>query len=70
VFIILDKKDSKESILNCKTSNVTKENGKIKIDIQNYLDDFPFKNYIIVKDMRGLMSTLVEILRNYFELQG
>ena len=69
VFIILDKMDSKNSILNCKTSNVLKEDGKIKIDIQNYLDDFPFKNYIIVKSVGELLSTVVGILRNYFEME-
>jgi len=53
IFIILDKSDSKDSILNYKTTNITKVDGKIKMDIQNYLEDFPYKNYIIVKDLKS-----------------
>ena len=67
VFIILDSKNEKDSILNIKSAQTIQENGKIDVKITHYLDDFPFKHYLIVKDMASLPRHLVNILRQYFE---
>lgn len=67
IFIILDSKDPKKSILNIKSTKILNEDGKMDIKISDYLDDFPFKYYLIVKEMASLPRFLVEILRQYFE---
>lgn len=51
VFIILDKPDDKESIMNIKSTSHKYVNGKLQIEMKSYLEDFPYKNYIIVKVM-------------------
>lgn len=66
VYIILDKDEHTKSILNYRTSKVKKVNNKTKVEITPYLEDFPFKNYIIVKDIKELSEILVSILRDYF----
>jgi midasin len=65
IYIILDSSD-KKSILNYRTSKVEKVNGKTKVSIKNYLEDFPFRNYIIVRDMRELTGIIASIMRDYF----
>lgn len=67
IFVILDSKDEKESILNIRSTQTYYENGKLKINIFNYMDDFPFKYYLNVKDISTLPRSLVDILRQYFE---
>ena len=49
VFIVLDSSEEKESIMNIKSTYHKYINGKLQIEIKNYLEDFPYKNYIIVK---------------------
>lgn len=49
IFIILDKKDEKDSILNIKSTNYQYINGQLELEIKHYLEEFPFKYYIIVK---------------------
>lgn len=49
VFIILDsKKDEKQSIMNLKSTDHCYVDGKLKIKMNHYLIDFPFKYYIVV----------------------
>lgn len=68
VYIILDFKGSKQSVVNYKsTKAVVGEDGKVKMEIKPYLEDFPFQNYIIVKEVKELSSVLVSILKEYFE---
>lgn len=67
VYIILDHEDKKKTILNYRTSKVAKVNGKTKVEIKDYLEDFPFKNYIIVRNIKELTSIVASILRDYFE---
>ena len=67
VFVILDSKLGKESIMNIKSTQTSYENGKLNIQIKSYLEDFPFKYYLIVKDLLLLPKYLTDILRQYFE---
>ena len=67
VFVILDSKLGKESIMNIKSTQSSYENGKLNIQIKSYLEDFPFKYYLIVKDLLLLPKYLTDILRQYFE---
>ena len=67
VYIILDNEDPKKSIMNYRTSKILREGGKTRVEISGYLEDFPFKNYIIVKNIRELTAVIASILREYFE---
>lgn len=66
IYIILDNEDPKKSILNYRTTKIKKVDGKTQVLITPYLEDFPFKNYIIVRNIRELSGILVSILRDYF----
>lgn len=67
IFIILDKKEAKESVLNIKSYKVDYVDGKSVMKMSNYLDDFPFKYYLVLHDLTLLPKVLVDILRQYFE---
>ena len=67
IFIILDKKAGKESIMNIKSTKVDYVDGKSTVKMTNYLDDFPFKYYLVLHDLSILPNVLVDILRQYFE---
>ena len=67
VFVILDSKLGNESIMNIKSTQTSYDNGKLNIKIKSYLEDFPFKYYLIVKDLLLLPKYLTDILRQYFE---
>ena len=67
VFIILDKKEAKDSIMNIRSTKIEYVDGKANVTMTNYLDDFPFQFYIIVHDLSTLPKILVDILRQYFE---
>lgn len=47
-YIVLDKQKSEESIINYKTTQIDKVDGKMSVQIKPYLTDFPFRFYIIV----------------------
>ena len=49
LFIILDKDNPNDSILNYKTTHIETENGQTRVSIQDYLGDFPFRYYLIIK---------------------
>ncbi|CAD8184490.1 unnamed protein product [Paramecium pentaurelia] len=66
VFIILDRED--QSITNIKSTHYVTVNDKQKIEIRNYLEDFPFRYYIIIKSPHELNHVLVNILRQYYQL--
>ena len=48
IYIILDKSDPTQSILHYKTTTVEKVDGKSRMIITPYLEDFPFRYYLIV----------------------
>ncbi|KAL4485768.1 hypothetical protein ABPG72_012308 [Tetrahymena utriculariae] len=70
VFIVLDKSEDKESIMNIKSTSQKYVNGKLQIEMKHYLEDFPYKYYIIVKDVHELSKVLVDILRQYYEMKS
>lgn len=37
--------------------------------MKHYLEDFPYKNYIIVNNVHELSKVLVDILRQYYEMK-
>ncbi|GBG32276.1 Midasin [Hondaea fermentalgiana] len=53
-----------ESILTTRQASFVK--GKVKMS--NYLDDYPFPLYVILKDMESLPEVLADGLRQWFEL--
>lgn len=38
------------------------------VTIKQYLDDFPFPYYVIVRDLKQLPSVLSDAMRQWFEL--
>jgi len=64
VLIIVEGGDAKDSIQNTKT--VSYPNGKIKI--ADYLDEFPFPYYILLRDIQSLPEIVADALRQWFEL--
>lgn len=65
VFIIIDNPENKNSILDIRMP-VFKE-GKL-LNIQNYMDEFPFYFYIILKNINSLPNVLSDALRQWFEI--
>ena len=66
-FIILDKEEYSESILNYKTTDITYGGSGVEVSISNYLDDFPFRFYVIVKNIKQLADLVTKVIREYFE---
>ncbi|KAJ2625905.1 AAA ATPase midasin, partial [Coemansia sp. RSA 1290] len=81
VFIVLDRSaiatagadidPEKDSIMNTQhVSFVRGPSGKMEMKVERYLDTFPFKYYVILRDIHGLPAVLAETLRQYFSLVG
>ncbi|KAJ1787001.1 hypothetical protein LPJ59_005815, partial [Coemansia sp. RSA 2399] len=83
VFIVLDRSaiattaggeavdPEKDSIMNTQhVSFVKGVNGKMEMRVERYLDTFPFKYYVVLRDVNGLPAVLAETLRQYFSLVG
>eukprot|EP01097_Dermamoeba_algensis_P003662 TRINITY_DN2518_c0_g1_i5.p1 TRINITY_DN2518_c0_g1~~TRINITY_DN2518_c0_g1_i5.p1 ORF type:complete len:437 (+),score=154.13 TRINITY_DN2518_c0_g1_i5:146-1312(+) len=64
VFIIIDNPKSKGSILDIQT---VKYVGK-QMKIESYIDEFPFKYYIILQQIHNLPDVLADALRQWLEL--
>eukprot|EP00455_Lapot_gusevi_P015782 TRINITY_DN1803_c0_g1_i3.p1 TRINITY_DN1803_c0_g1~~TRINITY_DN1803_c0_g1_i3.p1 ORF type:complete len:851 (+),score=329.23 TRINITY_DN1803_c0_g1_i3:117-2555(+) len=64
VLIVIDTIDSNSSILSLKS--VTYPGGKIKV--VEYLDNFPFPYYIILRKLEALPEIVADALRQWFEL--
>ncbi|KAJ3181878.1 hypothetical protein HDU85_003393 [Gaertneriomyces sp. JEL0708] len=67
VFIVLDNRQEKDSI--AKMTNVTYSvdaNGKPVLQMNRYMDTFPFDYYVVVKDIGTLPEVLADTLRQYF----
>ncbi|KAJ1768723.1 AAA ATPase midasin, partial [Coemansia sp. RSA 1843] len=83
VFIVLDRSaiatagsseavdPEKDSIMNTQHVSFVKGiNGKMEMRVERYLDTFPFKYYVVLRDIHGLPAVLAETLRQYFSLVG
>jgi len=66
IYIILDKKDEKGSVLNVRSTSFEEVNGQRRVRLQGYMEDFPFRHYIIVQDVHTLTQVLLGVLREYF----
>ncbi|KAJ3018132.1 hypothetical protein HKX48_003155 [Thoreauomyces humboldtii] len=68
VFIVLDNRGDKDSIT--KMTNVTYGSdpvtGKPLLQMNKYMDTFPFDYYVICKDIGALPEVLADTLRQYF----
>ncbi|KAL5289670.1 hypothetical protein ACFFRR_009616 [Megaselia abdita] len=65
VYVIIDNPDNKHSILDNQTMEISADKGVI---IKQYLDEFPFPYYVIVRDLKQLPSVLSCAMRQWFEL--
>ncbi|CCD26053.2 AAA family ATPase midasin NDAI_0G02760 [Naumovozyma dairenensis CBS 421] len=68
VFVIIDGiNNSNESIMDMSQVNyIPDEFGNMKLQINKYLDSFPFEFYVILHDISELPEMLSLILRQYF----
>lgn len=56
---------NKPSILSMQTVNYTNVNGEMKLEMQRYLDTFPFEFYVVLRDVEALPSVLADTLRQW-----
>ncbi|KAK4623689.1 Midasin [Fulvia fulva] len=73
VFIVVDATapatgaaDQKQSIMDLKEARFTTVNGESELEMIRYLDHFPFRYYLIVRDVLELPSVLAGALRQWF----
>lgn len=67
VFVVIDGLNNQESIMDMNQVNyVTDANGTMKLQVNKYLDSFPFEFYVVVHDVNELPEMLSLILRQYF----
>ncbi|KAI1311961.1 AAA ATPase midasin [Mortierella claussenii] len=66
IFIILDNKPEKESIMKMTTASFSSVNGMPKLALNPYLDTFPFDYYVVLQNINSLPETLADALRQYF----
>lgn len=55
----------KPSILSMQTVNYTNVNGEMKLEMQRYLDTFPFEFYVVLRDVEALPGVLADTLRQW-----
>jgi midasin len=76
VFIVLDsipsngdpsQKGHPHSIVTLNKVAYHEANGKMEIEMQRYLDTFPFDYFVILRDVTALPETLSSTLRQFFE---
>lgn len=67
IYFLLDITDELNSVINYRTTKI--ENGPegVKVIIREYMEDFPFRYYIIIKDMKKLAENIASVLRQCFE---
>ena len=55
------------SIVDLQTANFGKdENGNLKVETVRYLETFPFRYYLVVRDVQELPGVLASALRQWF----
>ncbi|KAL1494716.1 hypothetical protein ABEB36_010268 [Hypothenemus hampei] len=65
VFIIIDSPENKHSILDIKSTEF--KDGQF-VTFQNYMDEFPFSFYLILRDINCLPGVLSDALMQWFEI--
>lgn len=53
------------SILSMQTVNYTNVNGEMRLEMQRYLDTFPFEFYVVLRDVEALPAVLSDTLRQW-----
>ncbi|CAO3702357.1 unnamed protein product [Rhizopus stolonifer] len=66
IFIVVDNKPEKDSILSMTNITYTIDDGKYGIQMKPYLETFPFQYFMIVRDVASLPEALSDALRQYF----
>ncbi|KAF9586477.1 AAA ATPase midasin [Lunasporangiospora selenospora] len=68
IFIILDNKPEKESIMKMTSVSFKTVDGRMKPSVDPYLNTFPFDYYVVLQNINSLPETLADALRQYFSL--
>ena len=70
VFLILDPRPAKESILEMKNAvyHVDPETGKPLLTLKRYLDAFPSDYYLVLRNLEELPSAIAQALTQWMEL--
>ncbi|XP_066138163.1 midasin [Euwallacea fornicatus] len=66
VFVIIDSPENKSSILDIRSTTFSKD-GKL-LGFCNYMDEFPFPFYIVLRDINSLPGVLSDALMQWFEM--
>ncbi|CAO3637326.1 unnamed protein product [Cunninghamella blakesleeana] len=66
IFIVVDNKPEKDSILNMTNVKYVTTNGKLSLQMAPYLETFPFQYFMILRDINSLPEALSDALRQYF----
>ncbi|KAI9487690.1 MAG: hypothetical protein EXX96DRAFT_514297 [Benjaminiella poitrasii] len=66
IFIVVDNKPEKDSILNMTNVKYVIKDGKYSIQMNPYLETFPFQYFMVLRDINSLPEALSDALRQYF----
>ncbi|CAG8763517.1 5077_t:CDS:1, partial [Dentiscutata heterogama] len=66
VFIIVDKKSEKDSIISMNHVKYKSVNGLMTLSMERYLNTFPFEYYVVLRDINALPEILADTLRTLF----
>ncbi|KAH8552549.1 hypothetical protein BGW37DRAFT_289741 [Umbelopsis sp. PMI_123] len=66
IFIVVDNKPEKDSILSTTNVKYSMINGKMSLQMTPYLETFPFQYFLILRDINALPEVLSDALRQYF----
>jgi midasin len=66
VFIILDNRLERDSILNMTNVSYRYPQGKVELQLNRYMDTFPASYYVVIRDVNALPLVLSETLRQFF----
>ncbi|KAI8373712.1 hypothetical protein BD560DRAFT_327897 [Blakeslea trispora] len=66
IFIVVDNKPEKDSILNMTNVKYLIKDGKYSIQMNPYLETFPFQYFMVLRDINSLPEALSDALRQYF----
>ncbi|KAG7818238.1 hypothetical protein KL928_003239 [Ogataea angusta] len=71
VFVVIDGIANTESILQMSQAKyVLDASGELKLQVDKYLDTFPFEYYVVVSEIEELPEMLASILRQFFAETG